>query len=301
MASELEKQRTRKENLLRAVIESHNKNVAEDKELRLRNRREMQQMLQEERMNHYRWKKEQERLANEGGWLSGMLQGAAGGASVGTAVNPGWGTLIGGVIGGVAGGVHGAVEGKQGVQEISPYVGAISQLAGSYAAAQDQKAMNQQLIDFYKQSGQAGQPAAATPGAASSEFPTSVEGGLSLGQPGPLTYKGGKPFALDYNVGGASQDPLSTDYNPEVSSMMGPPALVGLPGDLTNAQASYLDRRKAQRHQGIVDPTGRLAAREAVRGQGALPALDKWGGDQPLSEDIARGDYAWKLRNMRFQ
>ena len=222
MPSELEEQKARKEGLIGLVISTHNKQVADDRKMRLRNRREIKALIREQRAAHAKWQEEQQRQADEGGWLAGMLQGAATGASVGTAFKPGMGTLIGGVIGGVAGGIHGGMEGRQAVQEISPYAGAITSLAGSYSAAQQNRAQNQALIDALGASGRlaGGQAQAPQRPYMDPRVPSVLdEGSLSLGAgTRPLEYQGGKRFELDYETGGKS-DPLSADYEPEVSSM----------------------------------------------------------------------------------
>ena len=159
-----------------------------------------------------------------------MMTGAGTGASVGTAIKPGWGTLIGGAVGAIGGGIYGAMEGRQAVEEVSPYAGAVSQLASGYAQMKSSEKQNQQLIDFYTGRGQGQQPGAsagAAPaqlGQTSAAHPTSVPGGVSLGTPQDFQYRerpSSETFTFDFDTSGES-------FTPE------------------EAQMGYLDQRRGQ-------------------------------------------------------
>ena len=126
MPSELEAQKARKEVLLKQAIAAHNEGVQEYKRDRRNARIEMQGMIREQRAAHARWQKEQQRQADEGGWLAGAMSGGAAGMS------------IGGVAGGSA------------VAAAAPYAGAVSQIAGGYAGMKAGQERNKQLMDFYK-------------------------------------------------------------------------------------------------------------------------------------------------------
>jgi len=75
MPSELETQKARKEALLRQAISAHNEGVQEHKRDRLRAKQEMQQLIRDQRYAHAKWQKEQQRQADEGGWLAGASMG----------------------------------------------------------------------------------------------------------------------------------------------------------------------------------------------------------------------------------
>jgi len=150
MPSELEAQKARKEVLLKQAIAAHNEGVQEYKRDRRNARIEMQGMIREQRAAHARWQKEQQRQADEGGWLAGAMSGGAAGMSIGTAVKPGLGTLIGGLAGAIGGGIYGGVAGGSAVAAAAPYAGAVSQIAGGYAGMKAGQERNKQLMDFYK-------------------------------------------------------------------------------------------------------------------------------------------------------
>jgi len=221
MPSELEKAKARKEALLQQAFVAHNSGVQEDKRLRLMARREMQGLIREQRAAHARWQKEQQRAADEGGWLTGMLMGAGTGMSLGTAIGgAGVGTAVGGVAGAIGGAIYGATEGRQAVAEVAPYAGAISQLASGFSQMEANKKQNQQLIDFYTREGQqAGTPSGEFRGLprlqgstlfgteTKGQYPTSVEGGLSLGVPGDFQYRErplDETMGFDFDTSGES-------------------------------------------------------------------------------------------------
>ena len=150
MPSELETQKARKQETLATAFQVHNQQVQEDRERRRKYERQLSQQYRENRIRHEQWQKEQERQANEGGWLSGALQGAGTGLSLGMmSGNPlvAAATTAGGAL---FGGIYGATQGRQAVQEMAPYTGAISQVAGGYAGMRASQERNQKLLDFYE-------------------------------------------------------------------------------------------------------------------------------------------------------
>lgn len=231
MPSELEKQKARKEALLQQAITSHNEGVQEYKRDRRNARIEMQGLIREQRAAHAKWQKEQQRQADEGGWLAGAMQGGSAGMSIGTAVKPGLGTLIGGLAGAIGGGIYGGVAGGAAVSAAAPYVGAASQMAMGYAGMREGRERNKAMMDFYK--GQDMRPGSTAGGAYPGGAPMSL--GRSDLQFKPLDV----PNQFDFSNS-------QVDYATERRGGL-------LPEDMT-AGAGMLEARKGRSFYDLMNP-----------------------------------------------
>ena len=153
MPSELEKQRSRAQQLTRFAIEQHNRRAREIKAGRLRAEKKAEEMVarQEERYRNYI--KAQQIRANSGGGMAGALQGGMTGFSLGMATGNPYVAAGGAVLGAIGGGLYGASEGRQAVADVAPYAAGITQVAGGISQMQANKERTAALGQMYGQRG----------------------------------------------------------------------------------------------------------------------------------------------------